>query len=516
MLWELWLADDPFVPDDLGDEVAALGAGAIPRLVTAVQPEDLTWGGQRAATTLVRIARTWPQDASLLAPIAVEWLAHDASDTVSQAGRDILIALGEASLDAIAAVMPGSGSTQQIYLLGALGDIPYSSSAQLILDHLDSLLKADDELTLNALRDIGSMSAIEPLRAERVSGEELLDETLLLLCELNEVAIPELPELRASYERGQVRAAERTRLMEDASGWDEVLQREAESPEGMLLKLRCRRCQREYTYDVGTVYCDLSAVEQSENKSSEDEFWFQKRVVCKKCGAVDEYAFTGQAHIALVGEQVKMHLASKETIDAQQGTPRLKFFRFALSDGRKMPPRRALEVLRQEAEAIPQDASRRVRLGNVLRNMERLEEAREEYMRAIGLAPDDIEAVYNLATIEERLGHWVESRPLFDRVCALAALGRGPAKMRAEFTQNAREALAYLDRLQRDPAYRAEAERQVGESKPHRHITPSWSAELEPGTIVPSSPVSRPSPKVGRNDPCPCGSGKKYKHCHGR
>jgi preprotein translocase subunit SecA len=23
-------------------------------------------------------------------------------------------------------------------------------------------------------------------------------------------------------------------------------------------------------------------------------------------------------------------------------------------------------------------------------------------------------------------------------------------------------------------------------------------------------------PKVGRNDPCPCGSGKKYKHCHGK
>ena len=28
-------------------------------------------------------------------------------------------------------------------------------------------------------------------------------------------------------------------------------------------------------------------------------------------------------------------------------------------------------------------------------------------------------------------------------------------------------------------------------------------------------PVSRP-PKVGRNDPCPCGSGKKYKKCCGR
>ncbi len=28
--------------------------------------------------------------------------------------------------------------------------------------------------------------------------------------------------------------------------------------------------------------------------------------------------------------------------------------------------------------------------------------------------------------------------------------------------------------------------------------------------------VRRSEPKVGRNDPCPCGSGKKYKHCHGR
>ena len=29
-------------------------------------------------------------------------------------------------------------------------------------------------------------------------------------------------------------------------------------------------------------------------------------------------------------------------------------------------------------------------------------------------------------------------------------------------------------------------------------------------------PVRRFGEKVGRNDPCPCGSGKKYKQCHGR
>jgi len=35
-----------------------------------------------------------------------------------------------------------------------------------------------------------------------------------------------------------------------------------------------------------------------------------------------------------------------------------------------------------------------------------------------------------------------------------------------------------------------------------------------PATSPP--PFTRAGQKVGRNDMCPCGSGKKYKHCHGR
>ena len=29
-------------------------------------------------------------------------------------------------------------------------------------------------------------------------------------------------------------------------------------------------------------------------------------------------------------------------------------------------------------------------------------------------------------------------------------------------------------------------------------------------------PITREAPKVGRNDPCPCGSGQKFKKCHGK
>jgi preprotein translocase subunit SecA len=38
---------------------------------------------------------------------------------------------------------------------------------------------------------------------------------------------------------------------------------------------------------------------------------------------------------------------------------------------------------------------------------------------------------------------------------------------------------------------------------------PLWQRKI---SQKPSSEV----PPVGRNDPCPCGSGKKYKHCHGQ
>ena len=37
----------------------------------------------------------------------------------------------------------------------------------------------------------------------------------------------------------------------------------------------------------------------------------------------------------------------------------------------------------------------------------------------------------------------------------------------------------------------------------------------EPATAGPTTPFVRSERKVGRNDPCPCGSGKKYKQCHG-
>jgi preprotein translocase subunit SecA len=45
----------------------------------------------------------------------------------------------------------------------------------------------------------------------------------------------------------------------------------------------------------------------------------------------------------------------------------------------------------------------------------------------------------------------------------------------------------------------------------HPNEDGSVSQEARPATLATDS-----VPKVGRNEPCPCGSGKKYKNCHGK
>ena len=40
-------------------------------------------------------------------------------------------------------------------------------------------------------------------------------------------------------------------------------------------------------------------------------------------------------------------------------------------------------------------------------------------------------------------------------------------------------------------------------------------SQVRTGALLGGAAAAAAVPRVGRNDPCPCGSGKKYKQCHG-
>ncbi len=84
------------------------------------------------------------------------------------------------------------------------------------------------------------------------------------------------------------------------------------------------------------------------------------------------------------------------------------------------------------------------------------------------------------------------------------------------------ETIAVLSKVQvraeEDVAAVEEQRRQQGEIS-YQHAQASAMGELEgpsPEQAEEHTPFVREGRKIGRNEPCPCGSGKKYKQCHGK
>jgi preprotein translocase subunit SecA len=64
------------------------------------------------------------------------------------------------------------------------------------------------------------------------------------------------------------------------------------------------------------------------------------------------------------------------------------------------------------------------------------------------------------------------------------------------------------DKSDDEVAAEEQTQQRKGKRQPQKARTSGDGAKTEP--------IKRDKPKVGRNDPCPCGSGKKYKKCHGK
>ena len=83
------------------------------------------------------------------------------------------------------------------------------------------------------------------------------------------------------------------------------------------------------------------------------------------------------------------------------------------------------------------------------------------------------------------------------------------------------DAVKFIMRARFTPETQVEA-KQVAKVTSESHASPVTAKsaakpiEGSTGNTQPQAPVKRDSSKVGRNDPCPCGSGKKYKDCCGK
>ena len=135
--------------------------------------------------------------------------------------------------------------------------------------------------------------------------------------------------------------------------------------------------------------------------------------------------------------------------------------------------------------------------------------------------------------------HWKEHLVAMDQLRQGIHLRSFAAKNpKQEYKREAFELfIQMLERIKHDVvvflskvSIRTEQDVEVAENKSHEqnmtfnhpaaqdslHPTPDVAPEKSASAEPQAQPFTRQQPKIGRNQPCPCGSGKKYKHCHGK
>ena len=158
-----------------------------------------------------------------------------------------------------------------------------------------------------------------------------------------------------------------------------------------------------------------------------------------------------------------------------------------------------------------------------------IDEAWKEHLREM----DELRHSVQNASYENKdplLIYKLESYNLFKNMVDMmnrktaAVLMRGQIPVREEPTEEEKQAMAAHQAAMEEAArqriaiQRAEAERHQDMSK-YRTEKTDISGNNNPEERAQQQPRQEPvraEKRVGRNDPCPCGSGKKYKNCHGQ
>jgi preprotein translocase subunit SecA len=89
-------------------------------------------------------------------------------------------------------------------------------------------------------------------------------------------------------------------------------------------------------------------------------------------------------------------------------------------------------------------------------------------------------------------------------------------EMLGRFQQDVVEKMFTVQIQRPDDVERMEAEQRRAEAEVERATQNAAAAASDDHKSVRQEQVTREAPKVGRNDACPCGSGRKYKKCHGK
>jgi tetratricopeptide (TPR) repeat protein len=440
-----------------------------------------------------------------------------------------------------------------------LGDLNARWASELVLERFDEFLAQEESQDLwENIQELGDVAALEDVVEAWKPGERQIARCAAFLARLAD-RLDELPEeLVDDAERARQSSEQGIELFEQAlktgqMPWD-VLEEDT-----LVLDLRCTECGRTHSYEADQVFIDPEALASEEPDALRARTFVDRIITCKSCGAVDDYELTSRAHLALLPRLMRL----KDSADPLG--EQIVVARRQLYDGTVIvEPSKAIAYLEENASRHPLDGEAWRRLGNLCERYSEPKKAERAWRKAVEVDDTEAEAAYSLAeqlwvaetpNVEafnfaimalERLpgteldeeSRWAVAFKMLDMLRAYLPVVDPPIALRAAWSDGHHGDSATLnmsevdlrrihdwDRLVELFAQEAFAVVQFTTDLPDNLPTMLERLINQPGPFPASlqraarkrgagqTYVKPQDEDIGRNDPCPCGSGRKYKKC---
>jgi SEC-C motif-containing protein len=402
-------------------------------------------------------------------PMLIDCLdGEEAGAFLCEAAEKALIRIGEPAVAALSARWDGLETSQRICGRSVIEAVGGAPALEFAVARFEPMFRDDLEgwcSLAEAMPDPRLVALLEPhLKRQQPAIDECF-------CLLSALTGHENPDLERIGERI------RTRRQRDSARRAAFAAGDFREPDGSLeLSLRCEKCGDVNLYEIKSLIVGTS-------QSGADCF-VGDDIACVSCGAWADFELTPDAYLQSMGTMVRRLMAADAGHDVGKGPMKHIDVKY------RWQTRPAPEVMAEIKEAIarnPRDIVNHLRLARFQYVCGRRGRARECYAQALLIEPDSMEAALGLAQIAADAG---EQRTAFDQLCSL------------------------LDRKSRWRFFRTAELPLQGLTEDFAELYNKLHAELGiRDRALLHAPARQGSAKVGRNDPCPCGSGRKYKKC---
>lgn len=379
---------------------------------------------------------------------------------------------------------------------------------QHLVDNFYKYMSSDQRIFVEILGEIASPLFFQPLLNEWRPGERAMAELIKMIAEINNLTDERLGPV--IHEANEIEESINSLQTED-----DITRFIAEKI--FEVPLRCTVCKRVYHYPVENLYLGEKV----------GEFVIGEIIQCKGCGSIETYELDHEALDLLsfrLGILIELQQAGQ--ID-EKDLPVKGKARGIVAGGRKFKTvTEAYHYLNQAVTREPQNPYLQKCLADLLEQSNRPDLALPHYKEAFKQDPEDAEAAYFIASILVEQDRFFEAIPYLEKLSNLIRRGKMNDSTRWELFCS----LACLAKiLQNEAGYQMRIVPQfdfdIENSEDIKKAYRLFMGEHLPAgdfvnTALLRKPEEKPVPgaaeKVGRNEPCPCGSGKKYKKCCGR